>query len=185
MAQKPHVALIFFRRKPCDPQVDESGCSDIDVLLSQRGAFQYEETSPKAQSFFRGMQIFPGGKLEEEDINPWQRAYLELREEGGQRVCRWVNSVLRADPKRLLQVSEYCFAIEVRSNDDLDGEQEFINLIKLAPEHIFVGWYSASMVAEFESLVPYKDGVPKGVKAIFADEAGWIKKLTEMVSLEG
>lgn len=191
MAQKkPHVSLIFFRRKPCDPQVDESSCesscADIEVLLSQRAAFQFEDSSStKPQSFFRGMQIFPGGKLEDDDINPWQRAYLELREEGGQRLCYWLNSILQAEPSRLIQIDEFCFAVEVRSNDDLDGEQEFVDLIKLAPEHSSVGWYSTSAVADFEDLAPYKDRVPKGIRAIFADEAGWIKKLVEMISKEG
>ena len=185
MAQKKtHVALIFFRRKPCDPQVDESSCSDIEVLLSQRAAFQFEDSSSKPQSFFRGMQIFPGGKLEDNDINPWQRAYLELREEGGQRLCYWLNSILQAGD-RLIKVDEFCFAVEVRSNDDLDGEQEFVDLIKLAPEHSSVGWYSTSAVADFEDLAPYKVRVPKGIRAIFADEAGWFKKLVEMISKEG
>lgn len=182
MAPKKHVSLIFFRR--IHPS-EEASCPDIEVLLSQRGAFQYEETSPKPQSFFRGMQIFPGGKLEEDDINPWQRAYLELREEGRQRICDWLDSVLKADRDRLIKVDEFCFAVEVRPNDDLDGEQEFVDLIKLAPEHSSVDWYSTSAVADFEDLAPYKDRVPEGIKAIFADEAGWIKKLVEMISKEG
>lgn len=186
MAQKKtHVALIFFRRKPCNSQVDESRCFDIEVLLSQRAAFQFEDASSKPQSFFRGMQIFPGGKLEDNDINPWQRAYLELREEGGQRLCDWLDSILKADRDRLIKVDEFCFAVEVRPHDDLDGEREFVNLIKLAPEHSSVGWYSTSAVAEFEDLAPYKDKVPEGIRAIFADEAGWIKQLAEMVSQEG
>jgi hypothetical protein len=186
MAQKkPHVALLFFRRKPCDPQVDESSYFDIEVLLSQRAAFQFEDASSKPQSFFRGMQIFPGGKLEDDDINPWQRAYLELREEGGQRLCDWLDAILKADSKRLLQVDEHCFAIEVCPNDDLNGEREFVNLIKLAPEHRSVGWYSTSAVAEFEDLAPHKNRVPEGIKAIFADEAWWIKQLAELVSQEG
>lgn len=191
MAQKkPHVSLIFFRRKPCDPQVDESSCesscADIEVLLSQRAAFQFEDSSStKPQSFFRGMQIFPGGKLEERDINAWQRAYLELREEGGQRLCDWLDSILKVDPGRLIKLDEFCFAVEVRPNDDLDGEREFVDLIKLAPEHSSVGWYSTSAVAEFEDLAPYKDRVPEGIKAIFTDEARWIKQLAEMVSREG
>lgn len=185
MAQKkPHVALLFFRRKPCDSQVDESSCPDIEVLLSQRGAFQFEDASSKPQSFFRGMQIFPGGKLEDGDVNPWQRAYLELREEGGQRLCYWLNSILQAEPSRLIQIDEFCFAVEVRPNDDLDGEQEFVDLIKLAPEHRSIGWYDAFEVAKFKNLAPYKDRVPEGILAIFADEAGWIKKLVEMVSQE-
>lgn len=186
MAQKKtHVALIFFRRKPCNSQVDESRCFDIEVLLSQRAAFQFEDASSKPQSFFRGMQIFPGGKLEDNDINPWQRAYLELREEGGQRLCDWLDSILKADRDRLIKVDEFCFAVEVRPHDDLDGEREFVNLIKLAPEHSSVGWYSTSAVAEFEDLAPYKDKVPEGIRAIFADEAGRIKQLAEMVSQEG
>ena len=186
MAQKKtHVALIFFRRKPCNSQVDESRCFDIEVLLSQRAAFQFEDASSKPQSFFRGMQIFPGGKLEDNDINPWQRAYLELREEGGQRLCYWLDSILKKQPERLVQVDEFCFAVEVRSNDDLDGEKEFVDLIKLAPEHRSVGWHSTSAVADFEDLAPYKDRVPEGIRAIFADEAGWIKKLAELVSQEG
>lgn len=184
MAQqkKPHVALIFFRRKPCDPQVDESGCSDIEVLLSQRAAFQFKDASSKPQSFYRGMQIFPGGKLEEGDINAWQRAYLKLREEGGQHLCHWLDSILKANPDRLIQVDEFCFAVEVRSDDDLDGEQEFITLIKLAPEHSSVGWCSFLAVAGFQNLDLYKDRVPEGVRAIFADEARWIKQLAELVN---
>ncbi len=180
--KKLHVALMFFRRKPCS-QVDESGCPNIEVLLSQRAAFQFEDpASPKSQSFFRGMQIFPGGKLEDGDMNPWQRAYLELRQEGGQRLCYWLDSILKADPDRLLRIDEYCFAVEVRPDDDLDGEQEFIDLIELTAEHSSVGWYSTLAVADFENLALYKDRVPEGIKAIFADEAGWIKKLAEMVS---
>jgi len=45
-----------------------------------------------------------------------------------------------------------------------------------------VDWYSTSAVADFEDLAPYKDRVPEGIKAIFADEARWIKQLAEMVS---
>ncbi len=186
MAQKKtHVALIFFRRKPCNSQVDESRCFDIEVLLSQRAAFQFEDASPKPQSFYRGMQIFPGGKLEEGDTSPRQRAYLELRQEGGQRLCGWLGSILKANPGRLIQVDEFCFAVEVRPSDDLDGEQEFVDLIKLAPEHSSVDWYSFLAVAGFQNLAPYKDRVPEGIRAIFADEAGWIKRLAELVSQEG
>lgn len=182
MAPKKHVSLIFFRRIHSS---EEASCPDIEVLLSQRGVFQFEDASSKPQSFFRGMQIFPGGKLEDEDAGAWQRAYLELRQEGGQRLCDWLDAILKADSKRLLQVDEHCFAIEVCPNDDLNGEREFVNLIKLAPEHSSVGWYSTSAVADFEDLAPYKDRAPKGIRAIFADEAGWIKKLVEMISKEG
>ncbi|NCU44106.1 hypothetical protein EOM71_00315 [Candidatus Falkowbacteria bacterium] len=110
------------------------------------------------------MQIFPGGKLEEEDINSWQRAYLELREEGGQRLCDWLDSVLKADPERLLRIDEHCFAVEVRPDDDLDGEQEFVGLIKLAPEHRSIGWYSSSEVAKFEIWPSTKTECQKELK---------------------
>ena len=183
MAQ--HVSLIFFRRIPCDPQIDESGCCDIEVLLSQRAAFQFSDASPKPQSFFRGMQIFPGGKLEKDDASPLQGAYRELREEGGQRLADWLKSILQVSPERLMEINNFCFAVEVRPDDDLASEKEFVNLIKLAAEHSSVDWYSNLEVAGFQDLAPYKDGVPKGVKAIFADEAGWIKQLTELISREG
>lgn len=178
MAPKKHVSLIFFRR--IHPS-EEASCPDIEVLLSQRGAFQFEDASSKPQSFFRGIQIFPGGKLEDSDQDSWHCAIRELREEGGSPLYDWVKALLEMDRSRLSLVDDHCYAIEV-AQDELE---KFMSLIKLAPEHSSVGWYAASEVAKFENLAPYKDRVPKGIKAIFADEASWIKKLTEMVSREG
>ena len=179
MAQKkPHVAMILFRRKSCDPQVDGNGCPEIEVLLSQRAAFQYEEGSPKPQSFFRGMQIFPGGKMEDSDRDPWHCAMRELREEGGDPAYSWVKALLEMDRSRLRSVDEYCYAIELAQNES----EKFVSFIQLAPEHSLIGWYSPLEVSKFENLAHYKDQVPKGVKAIFADEAGWIKKLAETIA---
>lgn len=175
MAPKKHVSLIFFRRVG-DSQVDDN----VEVLLSQRGAFQYEEPSPKPQSFFRGMQIFPGGKMEDTDKDSWHCAKRELREEGGDRLYNWVKSLLNTDHSRLHLVDDYCYAIEL-AQDELG---EFMSLIKLAPEHSSVRWYSLSEVVKFENLAPYKNGVPKGIKAIFADEVEWINKLKMMISGE-
>ncbi|HNQ44745.1 MAG TPA: NUDIX hydrolase [bacterium] len=179
MAQKkPHVAMILFRRKFCDPQVDGNDYCEIEVLLSQRAAFQYEEESPKPQSFFRGMQIFPGGKMEDGDRDSWHCAMRELREEGGDLAYSWVKALLEMDHSRLRSVDEYCYAIELAQ----DESEKFVSLIKLAPEHTSIGWYSHLEVSKFKDLAPYKDQVPKGIKAIFADEAGWIKKLAETMA---
>ncbi len=177
MAPKKHVSLIFFRR--IHPS-EEASCPDIEVLLSQRGAFQFKDASSKPQSFSRGMQIFPGGKLEDSDQDSWHCAMRELREEGGSPLYDWVKALLEMDLSRLSLVDDHCYAIEV-AQDELE---KFMSLIKLAPEHSSVGWYPFCSIIQFGNLAPYKDGVPKGVKAIFADEAGWIKKLVEMVSQE-
>jgi 8-oxo-dGTP pyrophosphatase MutT (NUDIX family) len=169
---RQHVALIFFYRQK---QID--GNPELMVLLSRRGEYQYEESNPKPQSFFRGRQIFPGGKLEDSDLDAWHCAMRELEEEGGLQLYNWVKNVLEEDRSRLSQVNEACFAVEIKQAE----VEEFLGLIELAPEHQSIDWCSISEIKNFENLTPYKNGVPINIEAIFADEAEWIEKLTTLI----
>ncbi|HNW55476.1 MAG TPA: NUDIX domain-containing protein [bacterium] len=170
MAQKQHVALIFCKL------ADQN--NDIEVLLSKRAALQYEDpNSPKPQSFFQGMQIFPGGKMEETDKNVWYAIARELREEAGTKAYNWVRIFLKKYPEKIHQVGEFCFAIEMSD----DESEEFFGKIKLIQDHESVDWYTSKEVEQFEDLKPFKNGVPDGINAIFQDEAEWIKTLAEKV----
>jgi len=86
------------------------------------------------------------------------------------------------NPTRLRQVDQNCFAVEIKESDDFDGDSDFLNLVDLSPNYVLIAWKPISeLLINFNDLALYRNGVPKGVEAIFKDQLDLIKKLADQV----
>lgn len=170
----PYVSLIIWRWV-------ESG--DIEVLLALRSAFQYDDPSRvQPQDFCGGWQIFPSGKLGGDEGSPLHAAWSKLRDDGGVMAMIGLKALVGNNPTRLRQVDQNCFAVEIKESDDFDGDSDFLNLVDLSPNYVLIAWKPISeLLINFNDLALYRNGVPKGVEAIFKDQLNLIKKLADQV----
>ena len=171
----PYVSLLIWRRG--------SQPHDIEILLALRSAFQYDDPSRvQPQDFCGGWQIFPSGKLGGDEGSPLHAAWSKLRDDGGVRAMIGLKALVGSNPTRLRQVDQNCFAIEIKESDNFDGDSDFLNLVNLSPNYVLIAWKPISeLLINFNDLALYRNGVPKGVEAIFKDQLDLIKKLADQV----
>jgi len=171
----PYVSLLIWRRA--------SQPHGIEILLALRSAFQFEDASRvQPQDFYRGWQIFPSGKLGSDENSPLSAAWSKLRDDGGVRAMIGLKALVGSNPTRLRQLDQNCFAIEIKESDNFDGDSDFLNLVDLSPNYVLIAWKPISeLLINFNDLALYRNGVPKGVKAIFKDQLDLIKKLADQI----
>ena len=170
------VSLIIWRRVDSGNQP-----YDIEVLLTQRSWLLCDDPSCiKGQNFFGGWQIFPSGKLGG-DEEPLTAAWSKLRDDGGVRAMVGLKALTGSNPARLRRVGQNCFAVEIKESDDFDDNSDFLNLVNLSSNYMAIAWKPLAEIIYFSDLAPYRNGVPKGVEAIFGDQLDLIKKLADQV----
>jgi hypothetical protein len=117
--------------------------------------------------------------------SPLHAAWSKLRDDGGVMAMIGLKALVGSNPARLRQVDQNCFAIEIKESDNFDGDSDFLNLVNLSPNYTLVAWKPLGEILNFNDLALYRNGVPKGVKAIFKDQLDLIKKLADQVRRTG